>query len=331
MVIAAVVASALVISAVFPAITRSSNSIVRIAQTVDDRIQTQISVVYGAAELDENAAWQDTDSDTYFDVWLWVKNVGAARILGADQTDIFFGTEGNFERVPHANDAGGGYPQWTYAIENGTEWTSTTTAKITIHYSTTLASDTYTAKVVTPSGAYDSYFFSFLVMGVAIAIAFALASLVVGVGLISNGSLGSIDNLADSRKHEEVRKGDQSRTALSLTTSSEASPLVNFTVKNSGQRAIADFPSWDVVVKYYDTGRPVSGGLASLYDGCFSRRQPMDGDRDLCERPHSVHGDLSAQHPGSGRGGNHPSAVEPGGQGPQRPTLPLSAHLMGCL
>ena len=91
-------------------------------------------------------------------------------------------------------------------------------------------------------------------MGVAIAIAFALASLVVGVGLISNGSLGSIDNLADSRKHEEVRKGDQSRTALSLTTSSEASPLVNFTVKNSGQRAIADFPSWDVVVKYYDTG-----------------------------------------------------------------------------
>ncbi len=151
----------MVINAVFPAITRSSNSIVRIAQKVDERIQTQVSVIYAASELDENGVWQDTDSDTYFDVWVWVKNVGAARILGVDQTDVFFGTEGNFVRVPHANDAGGTYPQWTHAIENGTEWNNTATAKITIHYSTALASDTYTVKIVTPSGAYDSHFFSF--------------------------------------------------------------------------------------------------------------------------------------------------------------------------
>ncbi len=161
MVIAGVVAAVLVINAVFRAITRGSNSIVRIAQRVDERIQTQISVVFAASELDENGVWQDTDSDTYFDVWVWVKNVGAARILGVDQTDVFFGTEGDFQRIPHTNDAGGTYPQWTYSLENGSEWNTTTTAKITIHYSATLASDTYTVKVVTPSGAYDSHFFSF--------------------------------------------------------------------------------------------------------------------------------------------------------------------------
>ena len=151
----------LVINAVFPAITRSSNSIVRIAERVDDRIQTQVSIVYAAAELDENGIWQDTDSDTYFDVWIWVKNVGSSRILGVDQTDVFFGTEGDFERVPHSTDAGASYPQWTYVIENGSEWNNTATVKLTLHYSTTLASDTYTLKVVTPSGAYDSHFFSF--------------------------------------------------------------------------------------------------------------------------------------------------------------------------
>ena len=151
----------MVINAVFPAITRSSNSIVRIAQKVDERIQTQVSIIYAASELDENGVWQDTDSDGKFDVWVWVKNVGAARILGVDQTDVFFGTEGNFVRVPHSNDAGGTYPQWTHAIENGTEWNNTATAKITIHYSAALAPDTYTVKIVTPSGAYDSHFFSF--------------------------------------------------------------------------------------------------------------------------------------------------------------------------
>jgi len=161
MVIAAVVASALVVSSVFPAITRSSNSIVRIAQSVDERIQTQISIVYAASELDENATWQDTDSDSRFDVWIWVKNVGASRILGADQSDVFFGTEGNFVRVPHTNDAGGTFPQWSYTLENDTEWKRAATAKLTLHYDTTLASDTYTVKVVTPGGAFDSYFFSF--------------------------------------------------------------------------------------------------------------------------------------------------------------------------
>ncbi len=161
LVIAGVVAAIMVVNAVFPAITRSSNSIVRTAQKMDERIETQISIVYGAAEMNASGVWTDTDSDGYFDVWVWVKNVGSARILGADQSDVFFGKEGNFQRVPHTSDTSG-YPRWTYSLENGAEWNNTTTAKLNLtYYSTSLSSDTYTVKVVTPSGAYDSYFFSF--------------------------------------------------------------------------------------------------------------------------------------------------------------------------
>ena len=161
MVIAGVVASVLVVNAVFPALTRSSNSIVRISEKVDERIQSQVSIIYAASEKDENGAWQDTNADSKFDVWVWVKNVGASRILGIDQTDVFFGVEGNFARIPYADDAAGTYPRWTYSLENGAEWKNTVTAKIDIKYSTSLSQDTYTIKVVTPSGAYDSYFLSF--------------------------------------------------------------------------------------------------------------------------------------------------------------------------
>jgi hypothetical protein len=163
LVIAGVVASVMVINNTFPALTRSSNSIVRASQKLDERIETQISVVYATAERDSSGTWVDLDSDTYFDVTVWVKNVGASRILGADQADVFFGKAGDFVRVPHADDAGAGYPQWSYTLENGSEWESTVTAKISIHYESgsAPAADTYVVKIITPSGAYAEQYFSF--------------------------------------------------------------------------------------------------------------------------------------------------------------------------
>lgn len=133
----------------------------RMSQKLDERIETQISVIYGASELDETGAWQDTDGDTKFDVWVWVKNVGSARIAPPEQSDVFFGKTGSVERIPHVDDAGGSFPNWDYTLENGTEWASRVTLKITIHYNAALASDTYLVKVVTPSGAYDELVFSF--------------------------------------------------------------------------------------------------------------------------------------------------------------------------
>ena len=164
---AGVVATVLAIHSTFPAIVRSSNSVVRIADRMDDRIESQISVIYATSELDKNGVWQDTDADGKFDVLVWVKNVGASRILGIDQVDVFFGRAcsgvctGSFQRIPYVGDAGGTFPQWNYAIENDTEWKSTATLKITILYSAALSTDTYLVKVVTPAGAYAELYFSF--------------------------------------------------------------------------------------------------------------------------------------------------------------------------
>ncbi|MCH7482766.1 MAG: hypothetical protein IIC95_08870 [Chloroflexi bacterium] len=156
-----VVAAVMVMNSVFPAIVRSGNSLARMADHVEDRIASQIKVVYATGELDENATWQDVDSDTYFDVTFWAKNVGAVRIIGIAETDIFFGVEGDFARIPYTMDAGGAYPQWAYTIENGTEWTNAVTVRFSIHYDVTKTSDEYFVKIIAPTGAYDDHYFSF--------------------------------------------------------------------------------------------------------------------------------------------------------------------------
>lgn len=151
----------MVVNTTYPAIVRSSNAIVNVSERMDERIESQVSIVYGAAELDSSGTWVDTDADTYFDVWVWVKNVGSSRILGEDQMDVFLGKTGSFARIPYVADAGASYPRWSYTLENGTEWTNTVTLKITIHYSSAQTTGTYLVKVITPSGAYDEQYFSF--------------------------------------------------------------------------------------------------------------------------------------------------------------------------
>lgn len=155
------VSAVLVINSVYPAIVRSGNSLTRVATKLDDRIESQVKVVYATAELDEDGVWQDGGTIGRFDVDFWAKNIGASRILGVEQSDIFFGVEGDFERIPHATDAGGTYPQWSYSIENGTEWTNSVTVNFTILYEASLSSDEYFLKLITPNGAYDDHHFSF--------------------------------------------------------------------------------------------------------------------------------------------------------------------------
>ena len=161
LIVGSVVASILVINSVYPAIVRGSNSLARVSAKVEARIESQVKVVYATAELDKGAVWQDVDSDLLFDVNVWLKNVGSARILGIQDTDVFFGTDGDFVRVPHTTDAGGQYPQWTYTIENGTDWINSVTVRFDIHYNATQSSDEYTVKLVVPTGAYDEHCFSF--------------------------------------------------------------------------------------------------------------------------------------------------------------------------
>ena len=161
MVVASVTASIMVMNAVFPALSRGANSIVRISNQVEDRIESQISIIYATGELDSDEVWQDTDSDSLFDVTVWVKNVGSSRLLDVGQSDLFLGSSGTFERIPHVDDAGSNYPQWDHSIENGTEWGPTVTVKFSIHYETALSSTTYYLRMITPTGASDEKNFSF--------------------------------------------------------------------------------------------------------------------------------------------------------------------------
>ena len=113
------------------------------------------------SELDAAAAWQDTEPDTFFDVWMWVKNTGAKTIKNLDDLDVFVHTGGTSARIPHEDDAGGSFPRWATTVEGGGDWREDATLKITVHYSGALAAGDYTLEVVTPAGARTIERFTF--------------------------------------------------------------------------------------------------------------------------------------------------------------------------
>jgi archaellum component FlaG (FlaF/FlaG flagellin family) len=144
--IAGVVCSMVLLNAVYPAITGSSGAIVDAASKVDDRIRSNIAII------------QIADSDANDEVYIWIKNVGASSIGGISQSDVFFGLQGNFVRIPF--DVQTPKPYWLYTIENDTRWGPGATLKITIHYTGDLEHlKEYYFKMVTPNGisAQDYY------------------------------------------------------------------------------------------------------------------------------------------------------------------------------
>ena len=148
LIVAGVICMIFVFNSVYPMINRSSSAMVSMAETIDERMKSRINIVHAA-----NTANRTT-------VYLWVKNVGTSRIVSVDETDVFFGQEDDFSRIPYTDDAGGTYPRWTYTLENDTEWLTSATLKITITYSSDPGAGTYFAKVIIPNGISDEYFFS---------------------------------------------------------------------------------------------------------------------------------------------------------------------------
>lgn len=146
--IAAIIAIVAVVNAVLPSVARTSGALISASNVVEDRIASQVEIVH--------ATGQDGDPDAD----IWVKNTGAATIDGLDRVDVFFGPDGNFQRIP-AGDPGCSAPCWEYSIENSTSWEPTATLRITVHAAANLASGTtYYVKVVTPNGIPDSKFFT---------------------------------------------------------------------------------------------------------------------------------------------------------------------------
>jgi len=148
LIIAGVVCMVFVFNSVYPMVNRSSQAVVTMADTMDDRMKSRVSIVHAASSADRQT------------VYLWVKNIGSSRIVSIDDSDLFFGQEDDFSRVSYTDDAGGSYPYWEYEFENGTEWRSGVTVKITITYNADPGSGTYYAKFIIPNGISDEYYFS---------------------------------------------------------------------------------------------------------------------------------------------------------------------------
>lgn len=143
---------------VYPAVMDSSQAIRNMASRAEDRLESQIEIIHMAGELDSSGWWQDVNGNGYFDVYVWVKNVGTTRIFPVASVDVFFGPEGNYARIAHASQAGATYPRWTAQIENGSEWTPTTTLKLVIAYELPLSAGRYFIKVTAPNGVFDEDF-----------------------------------------------------------------------------------------------------------------------------------------------------------------------------
>jgi len=170
LIIAGVVCVTFMFNGIFPAINRGSDAVVSMAAQVDDRIKSQVSIVHSTSEYDPNDAvdhWNDVNSNGTFDIFAWVKNVGDSRILAVERCDVFFGAEGNFQRISHEDYAGGLKPYWQDTLQDSaSEWGRGKTLKITIRYANNFvesglsAGTTYLVKLIIPNGISDEIYFS---------------------------------------------------------------------------------------------------------------------------------------------------------------------------
>lgn len=90
--IAAVIAAGVLVAAVFPIISRTTDTFGSLAHTQDNQIRTDITIVNSFA----NSSIKETDEAD-----IWLKNTGLTRISKTDisNSDIFFGSVGNFGKV----------------------------------------------------------------------------------------------------------------------------------------------------------------------------------------------------------------------------------------
>lgn len=149
LIIAGVVSMIFVFNSVYPMINRSNEAMTSMSEQVNERMNSRISIVHAA-----NTADRET-------VYIWIKNVGNQRILEINKSDLFFGQEDNFDRIPYTTEAGTSYPRWEYTIENGSDqWLTSDTIKVTITYNTDPGTGTYYVKFFIPNGISDEYYFS---------------------------------------------------------------------------------------------------------------------------------------------------------------------------
>jgi hypothetical protein len=152
--IAAVVATIVVINSFLPTIQRTGSDIVAASDVVGNRLRTDVRIIETAGV------------DGAYSLDLWAKNVGAARIPTIDKLDLFFGETNGFGRITYddttdCSDAGRSQDCWQYVLENDTKWEPFATLRITVYLTYSLSSGTdYVSTIVLPNGITASKVFS---------------------------------------------------------------------------------------------------------------------------------------------------------------------------
>ena len=162
--IAGVAATAAIVNAVLPALSRSSGAVTSASAKVDDRLMSDVEIVHVVGELDSNGAFADTNSNGKFDIFLWVKNVGSTRINTISESDLFLGKTGSFARIPHETEVQSTvFPRWGHIVEDeadNSELGPKDTLKVTVTYDSTQSTGNYDVKFTIPNGVSDDDFFS---------------------------------------------------------------------------------------------------------------------------------------------------------------------------
>jgi len=157
LIVASMVMAVALFNVAYPAIVQGGDAIAGMVDRADDRIRSQVMIVHATAEWHDGAPL-DLNGSGDIEAVIWVKNVGDTRIAAIERLDLFFGTEGNFARIPHASESTTG-AYWEASVENAPEWTPTATLRITLHNAPLRAGRQF-AKVVAPSGVAHEYFWS---------------------------------------------------------------------------------------------------------------------------------------------------------------------------
>jgi archaellum component FlaG (FlaF/FlaG flagellin family) len=160
LVVAAVVTVVMVINAVYPAIGLSNSALTSASAKAADMVKSRVNIIHATGELDSEGVWQDTNSDGYFNIFIWVKNTGTVTIDDMKSGDVFIGSAGNWERVSHVEYASGGFPNWSYVVENSSDWRQSSTIQIKVNYTSALPSEIYRIKIIIPNGISAEYDFS---------------------------------------------------------------------------------------------------------------------------------------------------------------------------
>ena len=152
LIVVGMVLTVVLFNAAYPAVMDSGQALSLMADRANDRLKSQIAIIHVSSETDQGGWWQDVNGNGYFDVFVWVKNIGAVRLFPVEALDVFFGPEGNFGRLLEASQAGEGYPRWSGQVEGGSDWTPTATLKLTLSYALPLPPGRYYIQVTTPNG-----------------------------------------------------------------------------------------------------------------------------------------------------------------------------------